>query len=91
MAVADIIRSRGLFEGSVDCNQWEEVDWRDNNHDLNAQNIVRLFTVTRSSEYRSVRLRQTGRTHSGNNHLMISGSDFVGEFFEIQPEIFQRK
>jgi hypothetical protein len=34
-----------------------EVDRRDNNDDLNATNVVRLFTVIHSSEYRSLRLR----------------------------------
>jgi hypothetical protein len=73
-----------VIEGSVDCNQWEEVDRRDNNDDLNAQNVVRLFTVTHSSEYRSLRLRQTGPTHYGENWLTISGFDIFGQFFEPQ-------
>jgi hypothetical protein len=73
-----------VVEGSVDCNQWEEIDRRDNNSDLNAQNVVRLFTVTHSSEYRSLRLRQTGPSHSGANYLVISGFDLFGHFFEPQ-------
>jgi hypothetical protein len=71
-------------EGSVDCNQWEEVDSRDNNNDLNAQNVVRLFAVTHSSEYRSLRLRQTGPNHAGTNYLVISGFDIFGSFIESQ-------
>jgi hypothetical protein len=73
-----------VIEGSVDCNQWEEVDRRDNNDDLNAQNVVRLFAVTHCNEYRSLRLRQTGPSHSGANFLVISGFDIFGSFFEHQ-------
>jgi hypothetical protein len=73
-----------VIEGSVDCNQWEEVDRCDNNDDLLAQNVVRLFTVTHCSEYRSVRLRLTGPNHYGNNYLVISGFDIFGSFIESQ-------
>jgi hypothetical protein len=72
-----------VIEGSIDCHQWEEVDRRGNNDDLNAQNVVRLFTVTHSSEYRSLRLRQTGPNHNGSNFLTISGVEFFGGFHEI--------
>jgi hypothetical protein len=71
-----------VLEGSVDNNQWEEVDRRDNNSDLNARSITRLFAVNHSSEYRSLRFRQTGPNHYGENYLVISGFDIFGSFFE---------
>jgi hypothetical protein len=71
-----------VLEGSVANNQWEEVDRRANNSNLNASNSTRLFVVNHSSEYRSLRFRQTAPNHHGANYLVISGFDVVGSFFE---------
>jgi hypothetical protein len=75
-----------VLEGCTDWNQWDEVDRRDNNNDLIAQNVLRLFTVTHSSEYHSLRLRQTRSNRTGAPCLVMSGSCVFRRFFEIQQE-----
>jgi hypothetical protein len=43
-----------LIDDSIDCYQWEEVYQHDNNDDLNAQSVIRLFAMVMVSCRRTV-------------------------------------
>jgi hypothetical protein len=67
-----------VIECSVDGKDWVEVDRRNNNNELNARNVTRLFIICISGEDRYIRLHQTGPTHRNDHYLVISGLEIFG-------------
>lgn len=68
-----------VIEVSNDGSEWQIVDQRDDNNDLNGRNIIHNFKI--SSEecrgpYRYVRLRQTGPNHYPGPYYYVNISSF---------------
>ena len=59
---------------------WAVVDSRDDNNDLNDKHVTRNFALgtPQGGSFRFVRLRQTGKNHYGNDHLIISALELFG-------------
>jgi hypothetical protein len=70
-----------IIEGSVDNVMWVEIDQQVENGDLKGVGIA-SFTVARSIECRFVRLRQTGRNHTGNDQLAFRDLEIFGTLLE---------
>jgi hypothetical protein len=70
------------LEMSGDGQSWTDVHWCDNNRDLNGINQIGTYSITREVRSRSVRLRQAGKTHYNDDHLVLSGF----EVFDILDE-----
>jgi hypothetical protein len=66
------------FEVSDDGNSWTEVHRCTNNNDLNGPGRIHTFAVTKSVKSRFIRLRQTGKGHTNNDHLLLSGLEIFG-------------
>jgi hypothetical protein len=67
-------------EGSEDQREWTPID-EQNTNDLNGNGRVKTFVVQRPLEvpfFRYIRLRQTGRNSSNNDHLLLNRIDFFG-------------
>ena len=76
-----------VIEGSVDGNQWDEIDNQTNNSSLNGSRYEAIFEVKhkRKEFYRYIRLRQTGLAwcpDSNNNRFEIMYIDFYGVLLE---------
>jgi hypothetical protein len=69
----------------MDSLNWKEIDRRIENHDLargtDGMN-VRTFQVAKSIECRYIRLTQTGKNNSGNNHLVLVAMEVFGTLIE---------
>ena len=59
---------------------WEIVDFRENNFDLNGCYFTRNFAISDppSGSFRFFRLRQTGKSHQGNDILVICALELFG-------------
>ena len=70
-----------VIECSNDNSSWETVDEENNCSYLNGANIVHTFKMNHpsSKEFRYIRIRQTGTTWSGNNHLVIDSFEIYGK------------
>jgi hypothetical protein len=71
-----------VVEISDDGTQWTEIDRRENNNDVNGQNIVCIFSASAPCEARFIRLRQTGKNHIGGWCIMISAFEIFGTLIE---------
>jgi hypothetical protein len=70
------------IEGRIDGGEWEQIDSRSNNEDLNDKGVRRLFSVRSSGEYRYIRLYQTGPNHGNNHFLGLSAFEIFGTLME---------
>jgi hypothetical protein len=70
------------FEGSKDGSTWTELDRHTNDQTTNANHPIGTFSVSTDSEYRFVRLRQTGVTADGNHYLTLYGLEIFGDLIE---------
>jgi hypothetical protein len=73
-----------VLEGSKEGNLWIEIDRQNDHSDLNSQFAVATFSVGRSESVRLLRLRQTGRDHSGNNQLYFTAFEIFGSVVGIE-------
>jgi hypothetical protein len=75
----DHLRSWTL-EGSQDGLRWVKIDDRTNDTSLNSKGAISIFSISESvqSEFRMIRLRQTGKNSSGSNHLVVNAIEFFG-------------
>ena len=73
-----------VFEVSKDGDEWTIIDRRDNNEDLNGKHVTRNFRIspTPSESFRFIRLRQTGKTHKGEDWLTLTALEIFGFFSE---------
>jgi hypothetical protein len=61
-----------LVEMSLDGENWKQIDFRENNTELNGKSIMKTFAVTGAQECRFLRLVHIGRSHHGHDRLAIS-------------------
>jgi hypothetical protein len=71
-----------VIEVSLDGSNWEEIDRRENNNDLNGSSFIKTFSISKSIECRFIRLHQIGPNHYGNNHLLFSAFEIFGSLLE---------
>lgn len=67
------------LEGFAD-GQWYEIDRRDDNNELNGKSKTATFQVAANGEFTSIRLRQTGPNHYGDNYLILTNIELFGDF-----------
>lgn len=88
--VSDRLKS-WVLEGSHDGSDWDELDRRDDNDDLNGTSAANngrwvtkngTFTVYRRCEFRFIRLRQIGQSHNGSNRLVLYIIELFGWLLE---------
>jgi hypothetical protein len=70
------------FEVSDDGNKWTEVHRCANSNDLNGNSLIGTYSVSTSMKYGFLRFRQTGKDHSNNDYLFLSGLEIFGTLFE---------
>jgi hypothetical protein len=67
-----------VIEGSLDGEEWELLDQRENARELNGAGRIASFPVAKELECRFIRIRTTGPTHIGHNYLKISYFEIFG-------------
>ena len=79
-----------VIEGSIDNENWVEIDRQEDNYDLNGPSYQKYFPISSSNnhEFRYFRLKNIGRNHYGDlNHLNYYYMQFTNiEFFGIIDE-----
>jgi hypothetical protein len=71
-----------VIEGSDDGQTWTQIDRRSNTNDLNGWDKFRTYGVSTVVETRILRLRQTGKSHSGDDYLAFSAWELFGTLLE---------
>ena len=77
-------------EGTDD--SWEVIDRRENNYDLSGCKVTRNFAINRSGaawdwSFHFIRLRQTGKNHSGGDCLCLCAFEVFGTLNEIPRRV----
>jgi hypothetical protein len=67
-----------ILEGSIDCESWVELDHHRNDSSLNDQGAIATFHISSSTDFRYVRLRQTGPNSNGTDYLFVNAVEFFG-------------
>jgi hypothetical protein len=67
-----------ILEGSIDGNNWIELDRRDNCREIAGQNRSATFSVSKREVVQQIRLRQHGKESSGYDHLTVSAIKLFG-------------
>jgi hypothetical protein len=75
------LRSWAL-DGSMDGQSWTELDVQMNNTTLNSPGAFASFSISQSSAFRLIRLRQLSKNSSNYLSLMINSMEFFGTLIE---------
>jgi hypothetical protein len=72
--------------GSRDGFNWMLIDDRKNDTSLNNAGVISAFSISSDfqTEFRMIRLQQTGQNNSGNDHLVASAIAFFGVLKELK-------
>jgi hypothetical protein len=73
-----------VLEGSDDGENWDEIDRREANNDLNGRSKVKTFTCQQPAKVRKLRLRQIGKNHHNADDIQLSGVEFFGRLFNAE-------
>jgi hypothetical protein len=71
-----------VVEGLLDGSKWTAIDRKTDNQNFKNNWTVASFAVSKPAEFRFLRLTQTGRSHTGNDALLLSAVEFFGTLFE---------
>jgi hypothetical protein len=71
-----------VIEGSLDGATWTELDRKENNRDLSGRNKIKTFEMAQIAKVKLLRLKQTGKNHYDNHHLMFASWEVFGTLFE---------
>jgi hypothetical protein len=68
------------LEGSTDGLKWVKIDNRQNDTSLNSTGAISIFSISESFQeaFRMIRVRQTGKNSSNNDHLVVNAIEFFG-------------
>jgi hypothetical protein len=62
----------------LDGAQWKDLHSPENTTDLNGRSRIGIFAVDHVIDGQSIRLRQTGLNHAGDNFLILTNVEFYG-------------
>jgi hypothetical protein len=71
------------LEGSLDGNNWIELDCRNDCRELVGQNLSATFSVSRREFVQQIRLRQHGKDSTGYGYLTVSAFELFGDVRNI--------
>jgi hypothetical protein len=74
------------LEGSKDGLKWVKIDDRQNDTSLNSQGAISVFSLSESFQeaFRMIRVRQTGKSSSNSDYLIVNTIDFFGVLKEAK-------
>jgi hypothetical protein len=70
-----------VVEGSLDGENWTEIDRQTNNQDFKDGWNRASFPILRPTECRFIRLTQTGKRYCGDDYLGLCAVEFFGTLF----------
>jgi hypothetical protein len=74
-----------VLEGSVDGSSWRALDDQANNATMTPTHQIGTFSIPHSFQCRFIRLRQTGKTADGSDHLVLFAFEIFGLLREGNP------
>jgi hypothetical protein len=63
-----------------------ELDRREENNELSGRNLIKTFAISKVETIQLLRLRQIGKNHYNNDHLMFAAWELFGTLFEDQVD-----
>jgi E3 ubiquitin-protein ligase HECTD1 len=75
-----------ILEGSTDGLKWVKIDDRQNDTSLNSTGAISTFSISESFEeaFQMIRIRQTGKSSSNNDRLVVNAIEFFGVLKELK-------
>jgi hypothetical protein len=73
-----------VLEGSVDGSSWVCLDDQKDNSTTNSGHPIGTFAVSVRSEWRFLRLRQTGKNANRNDNLTLFAFEIFGQLIEMR-------
>lgn len=67
-----------VLEGSINDQDWVELDRRQSTNDLNEKNKIQTYQVKTPGLFRFFRLTQTGKSHCDSNMMALTSIEFFG-------------
>jgi hypothetical protein len=71
-----------VLEGSLNGENWTEIDHQPDNQDFANGLNTASFAVSNRAEFRFIRLTQTGKRHDGNHWLSLAAVEMFGALYE---------
>jgi hypothetical protein len=71
-----------VLEGSNDGSSWTVLDSQKDNSLMNLSHPIGTFAVSQSTDWRFLRLRQTGKNAKGDHYLVITAFELFGQLIE---------
>jgi hypothetical protein len=71
-----------VLEGSLDGSKWDAVDQHMNDTTTNTEHPIGTFKISKSIAYQYIRLRQTGKNATGDDHLILFAFEIFGRLIE---------
>jgi hypothetical protein len=75
----DLYLRSWVFEGSLDGSSWSLLDEQKDNSTTNSSHPIGTFSLSQSSAFRFLRLRQTGKNTQGNDYLVLFAFEIFGD------------
>jgi hypothetical protein len=75
-----------IFEGSMDGLSWSLLDDQKDNSTANSTHPIATFSISQSSAFRFLRLRQTGKNANGNDYLVLVAFEIFGDLIGSGPK-----
>ena len=72
------------IEGSLDGENWNLIDEKNEYTELSGANILRTFRATNRGRYSYFRVNQTGINSSGSNYFDLGKIEFFGTLVDLQ-------
>jgi hypothetical protein len=80
--IRSLLMKSWVVEGSLDLVNWTEIDRKTDNDDFKNGWETASFAVSKSAEWRFIRLTQTGERHYRDDHLAIEAFEVFGTLLE---------
>jgi len=72
-----------VIEGSLDKENWIEIDRQENNNVLNGANFQHYFSIPRiTSPFQYIRIKSIGKTQNNLHYLSFTNIELFGELIE---------
>jgi hypothetical protein len=71
-----------VIEASIDGQEWEEIDRRNNDGHLNGPKCVHSYEISKVRRCRYIRISSTGPNHRGDNCISFSAFELFGGLIE---------
>jgi hypothetical protein len=80
-----------VVEISINGNDWRQIDYKENNSELNDVNVCKTFAVSAADVCRFVKLTNIGRNYFGDDSICISSFEIFGHLVEVNRYVREKR